>query len=397
MLTVAKVSCIAGLLLMGAGVCGRTSAYAQDAAWQVGKSWGDFWINAQVVSGTGNPTFGPGDNIRTGQNGGVLLVRGKESILISPNTEVAIPKNGGNSKNGDNEMSTTINQRTGSITLKVEPSDMKHFEVETPYLAASAKGANLRVVVDDNYARVHALRGEVEVSAFMIGQRVLIMTGQTAKTSIHAVDGLSLSGAGEFAEILHDTPRRSRVTPLDLSPVASSTAVQAPIAEQTSRPGQTHGAGQTFGTGQADARETKSAIETFLAPPERNVGAQGAKGAIEKFLASSGQEVDVRGIDVRGTKDAIKKIFVLAEQSADAEGEKAETKKSFALSENGFSAHDARPLGSIGQNGHEDVSQNSGLLQSWTIPIGIGVFVTIAAMIFGKNRKTDDRPFDYNY
>ena len=61
MLTVAKVSCIAVLLLMGAGVCGRTSAYAQDAAWHVGKSWGDFWINAQVVPGNGNATFGPGD------------------------------------------------------------------------------------------------------------------------------------------------------------------------------------------------------------------------------------------------------------------------------------------------------------------------------------------------
>ena len=133
MLTVAKVSCIAVLFLMGAGVCGRTSAYAQDAAWHVDKSSGDFWINAQVVLGNGNPTVGPGDNIRTGQNGGVVLVRGKESILISPNTEVAI------SKNGDDEMSTTINQRTGSITLEVEPSDMKHFEVETPYLRPSQK------------------------------------------------------------------------------------------------------------------------------------------------------------------------------------------------------------------------------------------------------------------
>ena len=71
-------------------------------------------------------------------------------------------------------MSTTINQRTGSITLEVEPSDMKHFQVETPYLAAVAKGSNLRVVVDDNDASVHAFRGEVEVSDFRAGQRVRI-------------------------------------------------------------------------------------------------------------------------------------------------------------------------------------------------------------------------------
>ena len=366
MLTVAKVSCIAVLFLMGAGVCGRTSAYAQDAAWHVGKSWGDFWINAQVVPGNGNPTFGPGDNIRTGQNGGVVLVRGKESILISPNTEVAI------SKNSDDEMSTTINQRTGSITLEVEPSDMKHFEVETPYLAAVAKGSNLRVVVEDNYARVHAFRGQVEVSDFRTGQRVLIMKGQTAKTSIHAVAGLSLSGAGEFAEILQVTPRYSRVTPLTLSPIASSTAVQAPTAEQTSRPGQTLGAGQAYGTGQTDARETKAAIEKFFASPGRNVDAQ-------------------------ETKDAIEKFFALSKQSADAGGAKAKTKRSFALSENNFSAQDARPLGSIDHNNNEDATQNSSPLLFWAIPIGIGVFVTFVAKIFGQKRQTDDRPLDYNY
>jgi len=44
---------------------------------------------------------------------------------------------------------------------------------------------------------VHAFRGEVEVSDFRAGQRVLIVTGQTAKTSIHAVAGLSLRGRFE--------------------------------------------------------------------------------------------------------------------------------------------------------------------------------------------------------
>jgi hypothetical protein len=386
MLTVAKVSCIAVLLLMGAGVCGRTSAYAQDAAWHVGKSWGDFWINAQVVPGNGNLTFGPGDYIRTGQNGGVILVRGKESILISPNTEVAISKNSGD------EISTTINQRTGSITLEVEPSDMKHFEVETPYLAAVAKGSNLRVVVEDNYASVHAFRGEVEVSDFRAGQRVLIMTGQTAKTSIHAVAGLSLSGAGEFAEILQVTPRHSRVTPLTLSPIATSTAVQAPTAEQTSRPGQTLGAGQAYGTGQTDARETKAPIEKFFASPGRNVDAQETKDAIEKLLASSGQK-----IDARETKAAIENFFALPKQSAEAGGAIAKTKRSFALSENNFSAQDARPLGSIDHNGNEDATQNSSPLLFWAITIGIGVFVTFVAKIFGQKRQTDDRPLDYNY
>ena len=184
--------------------------------------------------------------------------------------------------------------------------------------------------------------------------------------------GLSLSGAGEFAEILQVTPRHSRVTPLTLSPIATSTAVQAPTAEQTSRPGQTLGAGQAYGTGQTDARETKAAIE--------------------KLLALSGQK-----IDVRETKAAIENFFALPKQSADAGGAIAKTKRSFALSENNFSAQDARPLGSIDHNGNEDATQNSSPLLFWAIPIGIGVFVTFVAKIFGQKRQTDDPPLDYNY
>ena len=386
MLTVAKASCIAVLFLMGAGVCGRTGAYAQDFTWHVGKSWGDFWINAQLVSGDGNPTVGPGDNIRTGLNGGVVLVRGKESILISPDTDVSISRNDGD------EMSTTINQRTGSITLEVEPNDMEHFQVETPYLAAAAKGSNLRVVVDDNDASVHAFRGEVEVSDFRAGQRVLIRTAQTAKTSIHARAGLSLSGTDEFAEIRQDTPRHSRVTPMTLSPKASSIAVQPPTVERISRPGQTLGAGQAYGAGPADARETHAAIEKFFATSGQELDARETKAAIEKTFASSGQK-----FDARETRAAIDNFFGLPAQSGDAEGTKTKTKKSFALSEKGFFTQDARPLGSTGNSSSEDAPQNTNSLLAWTIPIGIGIFVTFVAKIFGQKKQIDDRPLDYNY
>ena len=218
------------------------------------------------------------------------------------------------------------------------------------------------------------------------------MTGQTAKTSIHAVAGLSLSGAGEFAEKPQDTHPYSRVTPLILSPIASSTTVQVPTTEQTSRSGQTHGAGQAYGAGQADARETKAPIEKFFASPGRNVGAQEAKDTIEKLLASSGQK-----IDARETKAPIEKFVASPEQNTDARETRAAIEKFFALSENSFSAQDARPLGSIGDSGNEGTSQNSSPLLSWTIPIGIAVFVTFVAKVFGQKRQTDDRPLDYNY
>lgn len=168
---------------------------------------------------------------------------------------------------------------------------MRHFQVETPYLAAAAKGSNLRVVIEDNYASVHAFRGEVEVSDFRAGQSVLIRTGQNAKTSIRAAAGLSLSGPGKFAEIRQDTPRHSRMTPLLLSPTAPSAAVQAPSAEQTSRPAQTRGAGQAYGAGQPNVRETHAAIENSLPRRGKSLMRERRKPRSKKLLPRPGKSL----------------------------------------------------------------------------------------------------------
>ena len=84
----------------------------------------------------------PGDTIRTGRNGRVLLVRGEETILISPNSVIGLPTE---KKDG---LATTILQQAGSILLEVEKRNVKHFEVETPYLAAVVKGTQFRVSVN---------------------------------------------------------------------------------------------------------------------------------------------------------------------------------------------------------------------------------------------------------
>ena len=72
----------------------------------------------------------------------MLLVRGEETILISPNSVIGVPAE---KKDG---MSTTIVQQAGSILLEVEKRNVKHFEVETPYLAAVVKGTQFSVTVD---------------------------------------------------------------------------------------------------------------------------------------------------------------------------------------------------------------------------------------------------------
>src|SRR5215475_239996 len=71
---------------------------AEDAAtapWQVSKSSGEVWVatsGVQPASLTSQATLKPGDQIRTGRNGRVLLVRGQETILIAPNSAITLPE-----------------------------------------------------------------------------------------------------------------------------------------------------------------------------------------------------------------------------------------------------------------------------------------------------------------
>ncbi|MHC4052689.1 FecR family protein [Bradyrhizobium sp. 25ACV] len=181
---------------------------AEDGVWSVSKATGEVWIateGAQPVSLNREETLKPGNTIRTGRNGRVLLVRGEETILISPNSVVGLPSE---KKEG---LSTTIIQRAGSILLEVEKRNVKHFEVETPYLAAVVKGTQFSVTVGAGSTKVGVLRGQVEVSDFKTGQIAQVMPGQAATVFEHGKPGLSLSGAGTFNPIEHGKPRASTI------------------------------------------------------------------------------------------------------------------------------------------------------------------------------------------
>ncbi|PSO16103.1 FecR family protein [Bradyrhizobium sp. MOS003] len=186
--------------------CGAFAA--EDGVWSVSKATGEVWVatdGAQQVSLNQDATLKPGNTIRTGRNGRVLLVRGEETILISPNSVVGLPAE---KKDG---LSTTIIQRAGSILLEVEKRNVKHFEVETPYLAAVVKGTQFSVTVGAGSTKVGVLRGQVEVSDFKTGQIAQVMPGQAATVFERGKPGLSLSGAGTFNPIEHGKPRASTI------------------------------------------------------------------------------------------------------------------------------------------------------------------------------------------
>jgi hypothetical protein len=196
--------------LMAALVLGTASgaSAADDGVWSVSKASGEVWVatdGTQQVSLNQEEALKPGDTIRTGRNGRVLLARGEETILISPNSVVGLPAE---KKEG---LSTTIVQQAGSILLEVEKRNVKHFEVETPYLAAVVKGTQFSVTVGEGNTKVGVLRGQVEVSDFRTGQVAQVMPGQAATAFEHGKPGLSLSGAGTFNPIEQGKPRASTI------------------------------------------------------------------------------------------------------------------------------------------------------------------------------------------
>ncbi len=134
----------------------------------------------------------PGDTIRTGRNGRVLLTRGAETMLISPNSVIGLPTD------AQDGMATTILQRAGSILLDVEQRNVKHFEVETPYLAAVVKGTQFRVTIDAGSTKVDVSRGQVEVSDFKSGQIAQVMPGQTATSFANGKPGAASERLGQL-------------------------------------------------------------------------------------------------------------------------------------------------------------------------------------------------------
>src|ERR1700682_3282311 len=193
------------ILAMALALGAASNARAAEAeAWSVSKSSGEVWLTttgAQQVSLGQEEVLKPGDTIRTGRNGRGLLVRGEETILVSPNSVIGLPAE---KKEG---LSTTIVQQAGSILLEVEKRDVKHFEVETPYLAAVVKGTQFRVSVNAASTSVDVIRGKVEVADFKSGQIAQVMPGQVATAFAHGNAGLSLSGSDTLNPIEQGKPR----------------------------------------------------------------------------------------------------------------------------------------------------------------------------------------------
>jgi hypothetical protein len=288
---------IRSMPLLLAAVFGFSSvgaATAQETAWRVSKYSGDAMVIAFVGGGpvplASGALLQPGDMVQTGANGRALLVRGSETILVSPGSTVGIPAEANAATKSKSW--TTIQLQSGSILLEVERRDTKHFEVETPYLAAIVKGTQFRVTVDPNDTRVDVFRGQVEVSDFKSGQYALVNPSQAASVAPQGRPGLSLSGSGTLGQIQQGPPRRSSLSPLPAggsAPVLRNAAapreVLAANAVPSDSPAPGAASGQASGPAPAQgAASTAGAAGSSSNPPERWSAAQGKESGRDGWM-----------------------------------------------------------------------------------------------------------------
>lgn len=275
MLHAIRIFCSVALLAV-VQLLSSDQATAQDNVWRVGKVSGEAWITGsgvQQASLGGAAELKPGDTIRTGRNGRVLLVRGAETMLVSANSQVVVPTSSGSGR-------STLIQQAGSVLLDVEKRNVQHFEVETPFLAAVVKGTQFRVTVTAAGARVDVTRGQVEVADFRSGQYALVQPGQAASVSGNGAAGLNLSGAGRFNAIQQGTPRAPSVRPVAVP--RGGLSQPAGTSQQVRRVGGEEGAGRAVSASGGGVRigsalgEVKVNVHAVTKGLSRGAGSDGA-------------------------------------------------------------------------------------------------------------------------
>jgi hypothetical protein len=140
--------------------------------------------------------------IRTLADGHADLQRDMEVMTLGSNTEIRIRQ--------DSETGyTTVLQDFGRVEVDAEARRVKHFEVQTPYLAAVVKGTHFIVNSDSDGATVTVDRGAVSVQSVASERITTIKVGQIA--TVMRKSDLVVSGLGPWPPVLEPGVSRTRI------------------------------------------------------------------------------------------------------------------------------------------------------------------------------------------
>jgi ferric-dicitrate binding protein FerR (iron transport regulator) len=132
-----------------------------------------------------------GATIVTGASGRVILLKGRESIVVSPQSRVTLPAKTGATYN-------KVLQQSGTLFFKVGKQARAHFQVDTPYLSAVVKGTTFSVSVRQSSAAVHVHEGAVEVLTRDKRKSVLTEAGQISRVLAAALSEILTTGVMEI-------------------------------------------------------------------------------------------------------------------------------------------------------------------------------------------------------
>lgn len=118
----------------------------------------------------------PGTQVRTGMNGHLTMIRGRDTLVIYPESAFVV--------SGDPDYPPdSIFQSLGKLLFEVDHRETRSFSVETPLLAATVKGTRFVVVVTPSRSTVTVEAGSVEVTVRTTGETALLQPGMTATVS----------------------------------------------------------------------------------------------------------------------------------------------------------------------------------------------------------------------
>jgi hypothetical protein len=182
------------------------ATFASAADWRVAQKSGRVYVQqgpVQLASLSEDAVLKNGAVVVTEKNGRALLVRGKQTMVVAPNSVVTLPAEGGTL--------TRILEHFGQVEYNVDHRQVRHFVVETPYLAAVVKGTRFQVRVYKGGASVSVLRGRVEVTNLKTGEMADVLAGQRAV--VKAGEGLAINGIGTIQPITKGLARDAIVEP----------------------------------------------------------------------------------------------------------------------------------------------------------------------------------------
>ncbi|MBL6954000.1 MAG: FecR domain-containing protein [Alphaproteobacteria bacterium] len=202
---------VASVLSLDGKPAGRKQSSSSKVL-QVAQLAGDSWVVRQVTAPVRRDgaeravaigdRLATGDRLITGPGGQAVLVRRKDKISMSPNSDLKVGDNKGDS------LFTNIVQTLGTLLFQVEKNPRQRFQVGTPYLAATVKGTTFTVSVRPEGAAVHVTDGAVQVAARGSQRAVIVRPGQTgsvsskpgAEVEIRKREGKSTPSTGENTE-----------------------------------------------------------------------------------------------------------------------------------------------------------------------------------------------------